>query len=286
VSRQRRVAASLLGAIVAAAAWLLAGCAATPGPGPVSTTDSPSSSVGSINLALGLPTDADPSDDLILDHEVFVVSYNVRRAAPNWAAWRLVADDLGTAHRMNNFHVDALLPADWYHVGPLDYRGSGYDRGHLCPSGDRTSSASANATTFVMTNMLPQVRALNVGPWERLETYERELAGRQGKQVFIVAGGLFGGTDSQVVIGPGIAVPRATFKVLVVLERGQGAADVSIATTVYAVIMPNAASVSGTTWQQYLVSVDEVERESGYNFLSRVAEGIQQVIEARLPAPP
>jgi endonuclease G len=265
--------------------WL-AGCAGTQGLAPVATTDSPSSSIGSINLALGLPTDSDPSDDLILDHEVFVVSYNVRREVPNWVAWRLVADDFGKAHRTNTFHVDALLPADWYHVGPLDYRGSGYDRGHLCPSGDRTSSPSANATTFVMTNMLPQVRALNAGPWERLESYERELAGQQGKQVFIVAGGLFDATGTQSWIGPGIAVPRATFKVLVVLERGQGAADVSAATTIYAVIMPNAASVSGTAWQQYLVSVDQVERESGYNFMSRVAEGIQQVVEARLPAPP
>jgi len=133
---------------------------------------------------------------------------------------------------------------------------------------------------------LPQVHALNAGPWERLETYERDLAGQPGKQVFIVAGGLFDVAGPQKMIGPGIAVPRATFKILVVLERGQGAADVAVTTNVYAVIVPNTASVSGTTWQQYLVSVDEVERESGYDFLSRVADGVQQVIEARLPAPP
>ncbi|HXI59964.1 MAG TPA: DNA/RNA non-specific endonuclease [Polyangia bacterium] len=271
-------------ALVAAVSALLLGCGSRPArsAGVVAVE---SGVAGSIHVALGLPVDADPSDDVMLDHGEFVVSYNPSRLEPNWVAWRLVAEDLGTAHRSNDFHKDERLPTDRLRVDPMDYRGSGYDRGHLCPSADRTSSVAANRTTFVMTNIQPQAHALNVGPWERLETYERALVG-QGRQVFIVAGGLFSAAGAPQMIGPGIAVPSASFKVLVVLQGGQGPADVTAGTTVYAVIMPNTAAAAGTRWPQYLVSVDEVERQSGYNFLSRVPEPAQTIVESRPAAAP
>jgi endonuclease G len=99
--------------------------------------------------------------------------------------------------------------------------------------------------------------------------------------VFIVAGGLFEGTPE--FLGAGIAVPRANFKIVVVVDRGQGAADVTPATTAYAVIMPNTIDVSGTAWSHYLVSIDEVERQSGYDFLRQVPQETQALLEARLP---
>jgi endonuclease G len=270
--------------LVAAVTVLMLGCGSRPAR-PAGVVAVETGITGSIHVALGLPVDGDPSDDVLLDHGEFVVSYNPSRLEPNWVAWRLVAEDLGTAHRSNDFHQDERLPLDRLRVDPLDYRGSGYDRGHLCPSADRTSSVAANRTTFVMTNIQPQTHALNAGPWERLETYERALVG-QGRQVFIVAGGLFSAAAAPQTIGPGIAVPTASFKVLVVLEAGQGPADVTAWTTMYAVIMPNTVAAARTKWPQYLVTVDEVERQSGYNFLSRVAEPVQQLVESRLAAAP
>ena len=231
----------------------------------------------SIHLALGEPRDLDPSDDVVVDHGVFVVSYNPTKLVPNWVAWRLVAEDLGAVERSNRFHADPMLPANMPGPRPRDYTRSGYDRGHMCPSGDRTASSTANDETFVMTNMEPQLHALNVGPWKGLEEFERRLA-RDGKQVFVVAGGIF--DSASAILAGREAVPRATFKVIVVLDRGAGAGAVSDRTTTYAVIMPNSTAVSGTRWSQYLVSIDEVERQSGYDFLSGVPEAIQRVIEA------
>jgi endonuclease G, mitochondrial len=213
---------------------------------------------------------------------VFVVSYNPTKLVPNWVAWRLVAEDLGTVERSNHFHADPMLPANMPSPRPLDYTRSGYDRGHMCPSGDRTASPTANDETFVMTNMEPQVHALNVGPWKGLEELERQLA-RDDKQVFVVAGGIFDSASASLARGE--TVPRATFKVIVVLDRDAGAGAVSLGTTTYAVIMPNSTTVLGTRWSQYLVSIDEVERQSGYDFLSDVPEAIQRVIEAS-PAKP
>jgi endonuclease G len=256
---------------------LLAACART-APPPVEAP-----APGSVHLALGVPTDGDASDELLIDHQSFVLSYDPRRRLTNWVSWRLEAADLGAAIRQDDFHPDELLPTSLFHARPGDYRGSGFDRGHLCPSGDRTSSPESNSSTFVMTNMQPQVHALNVGPWEGLEKYERRRAG-EGAQVYLVAGGLFG--PSPATIGPGIPVPRASYKILVVLRPGQGPTSVTAETEVYAVMMTNAPEVAGTRWPQYLVSVDELERASGYDFLTAVPPAIAGVLEAHRAPPP
>jgi endonuclease G len=233
----------------------------------------------SIHLALGEPRDSDPSDDVILDHGVFVVSYNPTKLVPNWVAWRLVTEDMGTFHRTDPFHADPMLPAKMPGPRARDYARSGYDKGHMCPSGDRNVSEAVNDETFVMTNMQPQRHALNAGPWEGLEKLERDVA-RDGKQVFVVAGGIFDATP--VRLAGGEAVPRANFKIVVVLDRGAGVSAVDAATTTYAVVMPNSTTVSGTRWPEYQVSIDEVERQTGYDFLTLVPEGIQRSLEAKI----
>jgi endonuclease G len=235
----------------------------------------------SIHVALGTPRDSDPSDDILIDHGYFVLSYNPRLRDPNWVSWHLAAADLGATPRQDNFHPDVLLPSIYPPVLDADYRGSGFDRGHLCPSGDRTASVEANGATFVMTNMQPQLHGLNAGPWEQLETFERQLVMVEHKEVFIVAGGVF--DVAPRTIGPGIAVPKASYKILVVTDRGQ--ALVSEATVTYAVAMPNDAMAAGHAWREYVTSIDDLERETGYDFLTDVAPAVQAVLESRRASP-
>jgi endonuclease G len=227
--------------------------------------------------------DAVPDDDVLIDHGVFVVSYNPTRRLANWVAWRLTASDLGTVPRSKDFRTDPRLPSIYLPVLPSAFRGTPYVRGHLCPSAERKASAHANDETFVMTNVHPQVRELNGGPWERMEQYERKLAER-GKVVFLVAGGLF--DDPAPTLRGGIAVPRASFKVLISLEPGQDAATITRANRSYAVIMPNVPAVGGTPWTSHLTTIDEVERQSGYDVLGAVEAGVQEAIEGRRPVLP
>jgi endonuclease G len=70
-------------------------------------------------------------------------------------------------------------------VRPTDYTGSGYDRGHIAPSADRTRNEADNSSTFLMTNMMPQVPEVNRGVWGDLEEYCRELV-QQGKELYII----------------------------------------------------------------------------------------------------
>jgi endonuclease G len=81
-------------------------------------------------------------------------------------------------------------------------------------------------------------------------------------------------------------VPRANYKIVVALAPGQGVGGVTADTTLYAVIMPNQTTVTGTHWQDYAVSVDDIERETGYDFMNRIPDAISRVIEARKTAPP
>jgi endonuclease G, mitochondrial len=231
------------------------------------------------HLALGVPTDADPSDDVLLDEHDFVVSFNPKRMDPNWVAWQLDARYFGTVRRRDDFRADESLPVGAPRVTPHDYHHSGYDRGHLCPSADRTATEEMNSLTFLMTNMVPQVHEANAGPWERLEEHERDLAKRTGAEIYIVAGPIFDANPK--TIGRGVAVPRATYKVIVALSAGQNATHITNDTAIVSVVIPNEAGVSGHAWTEFSTSVDEVERQSGYDFLNAIVDDVEIALEAK-----
>ncbi|HEX2674563.1 MAG TPA: DNA/RNA non-specific endonuclease, partial [Polyangiaceae bacterium] len=195
---------------------------------------------GSVHVALGTPRDADPSDEYYIDERSFVLSYSPEKRVPNWVAWRLDRQHLGQVRRTNDFRADLALPARFYRVQESDYAHSGYDRGHLCPSGDRKDSVEDNSQTFLFTNIVPQLHELNAGPWEKLESYARARA-QTGALLYLVAGGLFSAPFP--TIGNGVAVPAANFKIMVVLSPGQGVTDVDEHTELLAVLMPNQRGV-------------------------------------------
>lgn len=235
------------------------------------------------HLALGTPEDSDTSDDYILRKPQYVLSYNRDQNVANWVSWELNAGWFGSAPRhKGKFLEDQDLPAGFYRVGHDDYTGSGYDRGHMVRSEERTRSPEDNRTTFFMTNILPQYHDLNAGPWLRLEERCEELARRQNKQLYVIAGGILKrGKKPSKTIGKGVTVPDTFFKVVVVMEPGQGADDVNESTEVFAVLMPNDQGISSEGWERYRTSVDEIERRSGYELLSAVPEEIQKILEAR-----
>ena len=230
------------------------------------------------HVTLGVPTDADPSDDILLDKRTFVLSYSPTKLNPNWVAWKLDRSHLGDVRRTNDFRIDGSVKRSVYHVRPADYSRSGFDRGHMCPSADRNATPEMNSTTFLMTNVVPQLHELNAGPWGKLEEYARERA-RADRDVHVAAGPLFDPNPRK--LERGIAVPRATFKILVQLESGQTAGDVTASTEVIAVVMPNEAGVGRRRWREFVTSVDEIEKQTGYDFLARVPDEVERVIEAR-----
>ncbi len=241
----------------------------------------------SIHLALGIPTDDTPEDDHLLRKPQYALSYNSVRNGPNWVSWELNAGWFGAVPRhKGKFLEDRELPRDFYRTGHDDYTGSGYDRGHMVRSEERTRTPEDNKSTFLMTNILPQYHDLNAGPWLRLEEFCEKLSKRENKELFVMAGGVFPKSKRSTkvigkVIGKDVAVPDKFFKIVIILESGQGAADVQASTPVIAVIMPNETGIQDNGWEGYRVTIDEIEKRTGYEFLSAVPEAIQRVIEAR-----
>ncbi len=155
----------------------------------------------------------------------YALSYNRRRNAANWVSWDLNASYLGSVRRhKGKFLPDEALPVGWYRVRHEDYGGSDFDRGHIVPSEDRTRTPEENLATFRLTNVLPQRHELNVGTWLRLEEYCHALAAKEGRELYLMAGGIFPAHPE--TIGRGVSVPSAFFKIAVVMAPGQGAADV------------------------------------------------------------
>jgi len=232
---------------------------------------------------MGIPSPTSTSDwnSYLSVKPAYVISYNSSRKVPNWVSWELNASYLGSVPRQDNYREDDTLPASMPQASLADYSGSGYDRGHMCPSGDRTLTVSANSQTFYLTNMVPQAANNNQGPWNELENYSRSLV-QNGKELFIIAGGTF--SASSLSIGNGVKVPDKTFKVIVVLDApGQGVSSVTTSTRVIAVLVPNNNSISSSTpWRNFRVTVDSIEALTGHNYLSDVDPAIQSVVEARI----
>jgi len=252
-----------------------------------------------VNLTMGNPTgattDVNYPSNYLLDKPQFCASYNRDKGISNWVAWQLNSTWCnGPAVRKDNFIPDATLPSAWYHVVTGDYTGSGFSRGHMCPSEDRVNTQNDNDSVFVMTNMIPQNQYNNAGAWEGLENYERALgtSSHGSNTVYIICGGYGAGgttTDNSAVkntIANGkVTVPALIWKVMIVIPPGTGS-DVSRVTTstrTIAIIIPNDSSPNSmSAWGNYRVSVDSVEALTGFDFFSNVDPAIQAVIEAKV----
>ena len=237
------------------------------------------------NLVLGNPSGAtaDPANanNYLLARAQYVLSYNRAGGIPNWVSWHLGAADLGPVER-SDFQPDTALPAGWYQVKPADYTYSGYDRGHMAPSADRTATQQDNQAVFLMTNIVPQAPDNNQGPWAQLEERARDLV-RAGNEVYSISG--VSGTREVLAQG-NVRVPDQLWKVLLVLPQGDNDLQrITAQTEVIAVAMPNRQGIRNDGWQMYRTSVDQIEALTGYDLLSNVPVDVQAVIEARTATP-
>ena len=165
------------------------------------------------------------------------------------------------------------------------YSGSGFDRGHLCPSKDRSRTEKDNDAVFLMSNMLPQSPACNQKAWERLERYCRELADG-GAELYIACGGHgVGGVseDGQKKLNIGraglfVTVPAHCWKVILVAPNKIRAPDAT--TRTIAVWMPNDNTVT-EDWTKYRVPVAEVEKKTGYTFWPLLPDDVSKAIKEK-----
>lgn len=235
--------------------------------------------ISSVHLTLGNPSqasDRDPNNYLIIKPQ-YALSYNRDKGIPNWVSWQLNSSWLGSVPRSNNFRPDDTLPDDWNRVTPTDYIRSGYDKGHMIPSGDRTNNLENNAATFLMTNIVPQAADNNQGYWADLENYCRDVV-KNGQELYIIAGGY--GTQGNIGRGR-VAIPARLYKIIVAGVPGKGIESIDRTSLVIAIDTPNIDGNRQADWSQFITTIDELERNTGYDFLSNLKPDLQKVIEAK-----
>lgn len=250
----------------------------------------------------GNPTNAMPAialpENYLKDNGYYKMAYSRSRGTPVWIAWHLQREDIGTASRQDDYRADVNIPIGWYQVQHTSYTGSGFDRGHNCPSGDRTSTIAANSSTFLMTNMIPQASTLNGGPWAGLEDFVRNTLVGTNNEAYIVMGnyGQGGynatGTLFNTIDAGNVTVPAKIWKVVLIMPKGTNdLTRINSSTVVLTVSMPNDnrlyTSGGSTLWRNYLTTVSNLESEANaygipLNLFQNVADSVRPVLKARL----
>ncbi|XP_018328585.1 endonuclease G, mitochondrial [Agrilus planipennis] len=245
--------------------------AATPlSPAPVQQSPTSASRVSQI-MKYGFP-----SLDNIRSFDDYVLSYDRRNRVAHW-----VFEHLTHEHVVHNDKVDRskcdFKPDESIHPffrsDNSDYRGSGFDRGHLAAAGNHKANQKHVEQTFYLSNMAPQVgRGFNRDSWNRLERYVRKLT-RNYPNVYVCTGPLYlprkesdGKTyiKYQVIGSNNVAVPTHFFKVVVV-ESSSGELELE------AYVMPNQVIDDATPLTSFLVPPESIERAAGLLFFDNVS---------------
>ena len=157
-----------------------------------------------------VPVTTQAGRDLCFDS--FAVYYSPQDKKPIYAIEKLNREQLLAPHprRSNQFYEEARLPSAERAL-LLDYRGSGFDRGHNAPAGDM-SNERAMAQSFSLANMMPQARQNNQGIWAKnVEEPTRLYVKRAAGDIYVFTGS----TGNQGSIGRSrVTIPSHLFKLV------------------------------------------------------------------------
>jgi len=226
-------------------------------------------------MPLGNPDEATNSSTArtkyLIQKRQYALSYNDNTRQPNWVSWSYTAEDTGSQARTDAWAVEELLPSGFLKIGTSTF-GTPWDRGHMCPSADRTTNFEDNKQTFRMSNIIPQHANNNQGLWATFEAYTRSLASG-GNEVLIITGPAdFSGST----IANGMQIPGSVWKIAVVLPTDSSSVPANQRLTsssrVIAILTPNIATADGliNDWKSYRTSVEQIEQLTGFTFFTEV----------------
>ncbi|GHV59753.1 DNA/RNA non-specific endonuclease [Campylobacterota bacterium] len=205
----------------------------------------------------------------VLRNDGFMIGYSDYLGEPLWVSYRLTPVKSRRDLPRPSFRADARA-FEW--VTPEDYAHSGYDRGHFAPNYaiSQLYGKSAQRQTFLMTNIAPQKPNLNRKVWQRLEAEAIENFAVRFEEcggVWAISGGIYGERIER--IGGVIGVPTAFFAVFVApCETPK----------MIAFIVPQ--TVKGDErLARFVVSVDEVEAQSGFDLFGRLPDQLENELE-------
>ena len=222
-------------------------------------------------VKLGIPG----QDGNLLCRKGYLLAHSSENKTPYWVIEHLTKVKANGDPSVNRDDYPFLVDPD-LQVGERaelkDYSKSGYDRGHMAPAADMKWDTQAMTECFYLSNMIPQVGVgFNRAIWKNLEETVRKWAISRG-ELYVFTGPIYKKSRGPTIGKNKVAVPSAVYKIAYDPEKMEA----------MAIIMPN-VNLSGHTIPEYIVSVRDVEKKTGLDFLSSLDKETQDKIETVTP---
>jgi len=218
-----------------------------------------------------IPYLLDNENNEIIEHMGFTLSYNEKYRIPNWVAYELKASELyGDFDRQDKFTPDPDIKGRQAY--DRDYVGSGYDRGHMAPSGDMKWSSQAIKECFYLSNVCPQNHNLNKGLWNDLEKQIRYEC-KYYKTIWVVCGPIIEKNKYGTIGENKVKVPDAFFKAILTKSKKKGWISIGF-------VFPNESC--NDELRDYAMTVDELEEYVGMDLFYNLPDADQQKAESKM----
>ncbi|MCY1151199.1 MAG: DNA/RNA non-specific endonuclease [Sphaerochaetaceae bacterium] len=205
----------------------------------------------------------------IIQHDGYLLSYNEKYEQASYVAYKLTQNELyGPNERKDNFREDPLVKTGSASLN--DYKGSGYDRGHLCPAADQKESENAMSESFYMSNMSPQAPDFNRRIWADLEGCVRTFADNN-LEIYVTTGPVLTDGPYETIGENEVAVPNYYYKVILDYTNPEIKA--------IGFILPNKKAEKNL--EEYATSVDEVEEITNIDFFVNLPDDIEEQLESK-----
>ena len=206
--------------------------------------------------------------DEIVRHSAYTLGYSEQHEQARWVAYELTSAELdGHAKRKDDFRSDPSVSTG--SASLVDYRGSGYDRGHLAPAADMKLSSTYMSESFFMSNMSPQLPGFNRGIWKNLEAVVRKMS-IANQSIHIVTGPILSSNKGSIGTNQ-VTIPRFYYKVILDYTAPEFKA--------IGFIIANEAS--NQPLSSYATTVDRIEERTGLDFFSGLPDDLETLLEGR-----
>lgn len=210
------------------------------------------------HLAQGMPTGTSDRPSTFICRKGYALLHDDARKVPYWVAYELTRDHaLGCLDRKDTFSPDPALP-EGRRAELIDYKRSGYDRGHSAPAADMEWDRKVANESFFLSNMTPQLHALNGAWWSQLEEAVRSWSASR-ERLLVITGPIFN-PDHAKSIGPGnVGVPSGYYKLIYDPAKAES----------LSFIVPHAKIQSGN-FDHWVREMEEIEAMINFNLLPLV----------------
>lgn len=226
----------------------------------------------------GLPVrtgDPAPADIKVLDRGEFVIGWSDSLRHPAWVAYHVPKEARFEVGKRPSFRKDHDVKSS---PAAADYERTGYDRGHMAPNRAISSrfGPDSQASTFLMTNISPQTPALNRGPWRELEQRIADLWTQRWGEIWVICGAISGKNPQshETLAGKRIDVPES-FWMLITAQTEDGVRALAL-------VLPQTVGYDDFPTHR-IVTIDELERLSGFDLLPEMPSYLQNALEADRP---